>query len=223
MRKNLYSILLVLMSAFISSCTKEEQEKELDFHYLPTKDVQWKFHFQGKQIQPATFDIDTSYHLYVTAAPNGRDTVINGNNAYWFLLVRDHIKSGTHLFTDSLWVLLGEDVNKKEIRLLNCNNVIYDRTTIDFNSLNEQDVRIDWRFQNLTAYEDTPILIGGVEVPRSSVNIPGKGVKFFKARGIGGPYGPFGKLDAASGTGGAVVSMEFIYKGQNHYFDYGLW
>lgn|GEM_PF-1378601 len=46
MRKNFYGILLVLVSASIFSCTKEKEEKELDFHYLPTKDVTWKFHFQ---------------------------------------------------------------------------------------------------------------------------------------------------------------------------------
>lgn len=208
----------------LHSCKKDDKPKEHEFQYLATKDVQWKFHFQGRAIASpgGSVNFDTSYHRYVVAEPTGGTEIINGNIAYYYFLKADNYKSGTYLDSDSGIVLLREDLEDKHIYTLKSYPGIWtsgDYPAVDFSDYSGE-TRFDYRFEDLPEYEDGTIMIDGIATTKSSIILPGKGSKFYKARGIGGPYGPFGDNASIQGYGGYIISMDFIYKGQTHHFDY---
>lgn len=222
--KKLIFLSLCISLLYISSCKKEDDKpKEHDFHYLITKDVHWNFHFQGHVVSaPGPIQFDTSYHRYAVAGPTGKTETIDGNIYYYFFIKADNYKAGNYLDSDSGIVLLREDLEDKMIyiRMLYPGVMIgSDYDAVDFTDYSGE-TYFDYVRPSLNEYEDGTILIGGIETKKSSVNIPGKGNRFYKAVGIGSPYGPFGWNANLEGYGGYIVSMDFHFKGETLHFDY---
>jgi hypothetical protein len=221
--KKLIFITVCLLPLLFNSCEKEGNPKEHEFQYLATKDVQWKFHFQGRMVaNQGSVIFDTSYHRYLTAGPTGKTEIINDNTAYYYFLKADNYKSGVYVDSDSGIVVLREDLEDKRIYMLSSYpgiGVLGDYEAVDFSDYSGE-TRFDYRYENLPEYEDGTIMIDGIATTKSSIILPGKGSKFYKARGIGGPYGPFGDNAYIQGHGGYIISMDFIYKGKIYHFDY---
>jgi hypothetical protein len=222
--KKILPALLILSGMLLFSCDKGKKEAPAsvpEFPYLITKDVQWKFHFVGeKGHDPNDISfVDTTYHTYCTVEPIGDDTILNGNRAHWYKIVREHYHNQTLLNVDSFKRQIEEDTVKKRLSVVNYGSERF--TTVDYSD-NTGMAYFDWKRGWLNEFEDGALEIDGVATTVSSVNIPGAGKRFFKARGIGGPYGPFSDFNAGKITrwGACVVTMDFIYKGQVFHFDF---
>jgi hypothetical protein len=223
MKKLLLTILCTPL-LLLHSCKKENKTpKELDFHYLITRDVSWDFHFKGQFVyNGASVEYDTSYHRYVTAQPSGDTQVVDGNTYYSYLIKADNYQAGSYLRSDSGFVLLREDIADKMIymRMYYPNSMLgSDYEGVDYRTYSGE-IYFDYSRPSLTSYVDGTILIDGVATQKSSVDIPGNGKGFYKAVGIGGPFGPFGPYSSIDGDGGSIVSMDFHYKGTTLHFDY---
>ena len=220
------NIFLFLAVAFICSGCKKEKKvaRELEFDYLITSDVEWKFHFQGRA-ETYSEEIDSAYHVYAIARPNPPEFITDGHLNCEYIISREHFRNSDFLFLDTVRIVLREYLNEKMLFFVSSDGIIYNLPNMSFTTLNEwasyAGQNIDERFISRQAKEDGAVNIDGIETPKSTINLPGVGTVFFKARGIGGPYGPFGRRQVITEYKGIVVSMDFTYKGQTQHFYYG--
>lgn len=134
-------------------------------------------------------------------------------------------KSGALISTYSDKIYVGEDSTNHSIFVINHLPFVWylgGATTVNFDNSDNTAEWFDGLRGNVHSFVDGTINIGGISLPKYSVDIPNKGKSFFKAKGIGGPYGPFGSFSNLQyyGNGGYIVSMDFIHGDDSLHFDY---
>ncbi|MCD6062258.1 MAG: hypothetical protein K0R82_169 [Flavipsychrobacter sp.] len=233
-----YSLLLLLVVCFATSCKKDkfkpnpvpEPAPLTDFLYLPVKDAEWRIHLQNTVIDDVLWcswqkqgERDTAVHWYITVKSTGRDTVIAGMKYFRYDVSGDFVY--TKQPCDTVWknarsgpLYLHEDTAGKKILTLYGWEPI-----VDFSSEHVGDDALFasklWPASFVSG--ENGIIINGQKAKSWEVSYKhDKKTKFFyKGYGIGSQVGVLPRWWLGSLE---PVTLDFTYKGQTNHFDFEL-